>query len=132
MGITTLAASGTLAVILFLAACGGSSKSSPTPEASPSPVAMSALGAVMAYVQQNGLDGEDFNLTDPIACDGFVLEEDKPKAIGKVCVDFRNTGFSATEGFWVVRLFNTERAWKVFVEAGEAGWVGTRAEYVGG
>lgn len=124
-------------LILMASACGddGGEDTVPTDtpttdgeEASPTALATSAIGAIEAYVTEIGLDGEIFEVTDPINCNAFVdvPEEDKP--FGKICIDFRNSDFSETSGVIEVSAYGTEDAWEVTLELQNLSWVVTGAE----
>ena len=134
-------------LILAAAACGGDGEEAPTPdgaEASPTvPVATptaddvqpspttsgnSVISAVTAYVTETGLDGETFEVTNPINCNAFpdVPEEDAP--VGQICINFNNSDFGDISGVIEVWAYGTDSRWKLALELQNMSWVVTGAE----
>jgi hypothetical protein len=133
-GVVTLA----IPLILMAAACaddGGEAPTVPadTPtadgvEISPTVSGNSVIGAVTAYVTETGIDGETFEVTDPINCSAFaeVAEEEKPS--GQICINFANNEFTDTSGVVEVWAYGTDAAWKLSLELQNLAWIVTGAE----
>jgi hypothetical protein len=91
---------------------------------------------VTAYVTGTGLDGETFDVAQPINCNAFLDPEADPlsfqAAQGKVCIDFANSEFmDVTEGVMEVLVVGTEDRWRLTLEPRDLSWVVTGAEYAG-
>jgi hypothetical protein len=97
-------------------------------EASPTATANSAIGAVAVYVTETGLDGEIFDVTEPINCNAFVdiPEEQQPR--GKICIYFNNSEFTETSGVMEIRAYGTGATWDLTLELQDLSWVVTGAE----
>jgi hypothetical protein len=103
----------------------------PTPdgeEASPTAAANSVIGAVEAYVTETGLDGETFEVTDPINCLAFVELAEEEKPFGRICINFNNSDFGDTSGVMEVWEYGTEATWDLTLELQNLSWVVTAAE----
>lgn len=97
-------------------------------EASPTAAANSVIGAVAAYVTGTGLDGETFEVTDPINCLAFAELADEEKPFGQICINFNNSQFSDTTGVVEVWAYGTEDFWDLTLELQNVSWVVTAAE----
>ncbi len=125
-------------IILLAAACAddgeeGSTVATDTPtadnaEASPTPLGNSVIGAVVAYVTEAGLNGDTFEVTQPINCNAFpgVSEEEEP--VGQICINFHNSNFSDTSGVIEVWAYGTEATWDLTLELQNLSWVVTGAK----
>ncbi len=134
VGLLTLA----IPLVLIAAACADDGEETPTVpadtpaangvEASPTVTGNSAVGAVVAYVTETGLDGETFEVTEQINCNAFaqVAEEEKP--IGKICINFNNSEFNNNSGVMEVWVYGTETTWGLSLELKNLSWVVTGAE----
>ncbi len=98
------------------------------PDASPTAMGNSVIGAVAAYVTETGLDGEIFEVTDPINCMAFAQAAEEEKPSGQICINFNNSEFSDTSGVIEVWAYGTEAAWDLALELQNLGWVVTGAE----
>jgi hypothetical protein len=134
-----------MALTLIAAGCDGDGEDATTPPAetvtpaadgsdeTPTTSGGSALDNVTAYVTGTGLDGETFEVAQPINCNAFLDPEADPvtfqAAQGKVCIDFRRSEFSETEGVMGVLVVGTEDRWRLTLKLQNLSWVVTGAEY---
>ena len=97
-------------------------------EASPTVTGNSVIGAVTAFVTETGLDGETFEVANPINCNAFVevVEEEGP--LGQIYINFNNSEFSGTSGVVEVWAFGTEATWDLNLELQNLSWVVRGAE----
>jgi hypothetical protein len=134
VGLLTLA----VPLILIAAACADDGDEVPTlpadtptadgADASPTVAGNSAIGAVEAYVIETGLDGEIFEVTDPINCLAFVEVSEEEKPFGEICINFNNSEFTETSGVIKVWAYGTEDTWDLTLELQNLSWVVTGAE----
>ncbi len=134
VGLLTLA----IPLVLIAAACADDGDEAPTApadtptadggEASPTATGNSTTGAVVAYVTETGLDGETFEVTEPINCKAFPQVAEEEELIGKICIDFNNSEFSNTSGVMAVWVYGTETTWGLSMELQNLSWVVTGAE----
>ena len=128
----------TLTIPLFLiaAACADNGDGdsfptgTPTPdeqEASPTAVANTVIGAIEAYVTETGLDGEVFEVTEPINCFAFAEMAEEEKPFGQICINFANSQFGNTSGVMEVWEYGTEATWNLTLELQNLSWVVTGA-----
>jgi hypothetical protein len=127
-----------LVCLILMAACGDGGDEAPTiladtpvadeVEASPSVTADSVIAVVTSYVTETGLDGETFEVTDPINCKAFpdVSGEDAP--IGRVCIDFNSSEFGESSGVIEVWEYGTESTWRLTLELQDISWAVTGVE----
>jgi hypothetical protein len=84
--------------------------------------------AVSEYVSTVGLDGETFQVTDPIDC---AAVEDVEAAVGRVCIDFAGSQLGDTSAVVRVGVYATDAVWELTLEFRGESWVVTGAEHVG-
>ncbi len=134
VGLLTLA----IPLVLIAAACADDGDEAPTApadtptadggEASPTVTGTSVIGAVVAYVTETGLDGETFEVTEPINCNAFVEVAEEEKPVGQICINFNNSEFSGTSGVMEVWAYGTEATWELSLELQNLSWIVTGAE----
>jgi hypothetical protein len=133
VGLLTLA----IPIILMATACADDGEEGPTvatdtptedgAEASPAPLGNSVIGAVVAYVTQTGLDGETFEVTEPINCNAFP-EASGEEPVGQICINFNNSNFIDTSGVIEVWAYGTEATWDLDLELQNLSWIVTGAK----
>jgi hypothetical protein len=84
--------------------------------------------AVGDYVSTVGLDGQTFQLTDPIYC---AEVEDIEAAAGKLCMDLAGSQLGDMSAVIRVDVYGTDAVWELSLEFRGESWVVTGAEYVG-
>ena len=76
--------------------------------APPTATGNSVIGAIVAYVTETGLDGEIFEVTEPINCNAFLDVSEEEEPFGQICINFINSDFSDTSGVMEVWAYGTE------------------------
>ncbi len=95
-------------------------ETSPSPDASPTASGGSTVNGVIVYVTGTGLDGQTFEVAQPINCAAYLDTEVTPVVVeankGKVCIDFAQSEFSSTEGVMEVLVVGTDNRWRLTLE----------------
>ncbi len=134
LGLLTLA----IPIILIAAACGDDGEEAPTVpvatptadggEPSPITTGSSVEDAITAYITETGLDGETFEITEPINCNAFQQVDEEEQPVGQFCINFNSSDFTDTSGVIQVWAYGTEVTWDLTLELQNYSWVVTGAE----
>jgi hypothetical protein len=134
-----LAAALALAALVVACSSGGggstpdeaaTSTAEATPTPAESPTATSAQQATIAFVENEGLDGETHPFADEINCRAYPITDEPPdELVGSACIDFILSHFEKDNGSMAVRILGEEGVWDVTLELQDVAWVATGASF---